>query len=114
MYVPVYRAGLPIETLAQRRDALLGWAYSPYRMNDLMAGILGSGGRQSLDSQHVSLRMHDGVEHGTDNLLYQSDPGEAGPGDPLFHQRRQIDFNGRPWLLIVDGYPGTPGPDDRP
>src|SRR5690606_40382139 len=86
MYVPVSRAGLPIETRAQRRDALLGWAYSPYRMSDLMAGILGPGERQSLDSQHVSLRIHDGVEHGPDNLLYQSDPGEAGPGDPLFHQ----------------------------
>ncbi|HLS98306.1 MAG TPA: CHASE domain-containing protein [Porticoccaceae bacterium] len=114
MYVPVYRAGLPIETLAQRRDALLGWAYSPYRMNDLMAGILGSGERQSLDSQHVSLRIHDGVEHGPDNLLYQSDPGEAGPGDPLFHQSRQIDFNGRPWLLTFDRDPGAPGLDYGP
>ncbi len=41
MYVPVYRTDIPRETVVQRRAALLGWVYSPYRMNDLMRGILG-------------------------------------------------------------------------
>jgi CHASE1-domain containing sensor protein len=40
MYAPVYRQGLPSDTVAQRRAALLGWVYSPYRMNDLLSGIL--------------------------------------------------------------------------
>ncbi len=29
MYVPIYRKGLPIETVEQRRAAILGWVYSP-------------------------------------------------------------------------------------
>ena len=41
MYVPVYRRGMPTETVEQRREALFGWVYSPYRMTDLMSGILG-------------------------------------------------------------------------
>lgn len=40
MYVPVYRHGLPHATPEQRRANLLGWAYAPFRMNDLMQGIL--------------------------------------------------------------------------
>ena len=42
MYVPVYHKGLPLETVAQRRAALQGWVYSPYRMKDLIKGILDS------------------------------------------------------------------------
>jgi len=41
MYVPVYRNNAPHETLAQRRANLLGWAFSPFRVNDLMGAILG-------------------------------------------------------------------------
>ncbi|MEI7672835.1 MAG: CHASE domain-containing protein, partial [Deltaproteobacteria bacterium] len=41
MYVPVYRKGMPTETVEQRRAAIYGWVYSPYRMNDLLRGILG-------------------------------------------------------------------------
>ncbi|MEI8312896.1 MAG: CHASE domain-containing protein [Verrucomicrobiota bacterium] len=41
MFVPVYRIDKPQETVAERRAALLGWVYSPYRMTDLMTGILG-------------------------------------------------------------------------
>ncbi|MEI8195531.1 MAG: CHASE domain-containing protein, partial [Phycisphaerae bacterium] len=40
MYVPVYDAKMPSTTRTQRRAALRGWVYSPYRMNDLMRGIM--------------------------------------------------------------------------
>ncbi len=37
---PCYRHGMTIDTAPHRRAALHGWVYSPYRMNDLMQGIL--------------------------------------------------------------------------
>jgi len=40
MYMPAYRKSMPIETIAQRRAALDGWVYSPFRMDDLLAGVL--------------------------------------------------------------------------
>ncbi|MEO5344806.1 MAG: CHASE domain-containing protein [Magnetococcus sp. YQC-9] len=43
MYLPVYRTGMPVDTLEARRQALLGFVYSPFRMRDLMEGILGHG-----------------------------------------------------------------------
>jgi CHASE1-domain containing sensor protein len=42
MYIPVYRPGMPTTTLEERRAALLGFVYSPFRANDFMNGILGS------------------------------------------------------------------------
>ncbi len=39
MYVPVYRRGLPIHTVAARRAALVGWVFCPFRMSDLMPVI---------------------------------------------------------------------------
>ena len=42
MYTPIYHRGAPIDTPAQRQRALRGFIYSPYRMGDLLEGILGS------------------------------------------------------------------------
>lgn len=39
MYVPVYRKNQPADTVEQRRNALLGWVYSPFRMNDLLNNL---------------------------------------------------------------------------
>ncbi|QJQ06834.1 hypothetical protein EJG51_014415 [Undibacterium piscinae] len=35
-----YRHSADIEFLEQRREELIGYVYSPFRMNDLMEGIL--------------------------------------------------------------------------
>ncbi len=41
MYVPVYRRGMVVDTVADRRAALKGFVYSPLRMNDFITGTLG-------------------------------------------------------------------------
>jgi CHASE1-domain containing sensor protein len=40
LYVPVYRKDMDINSVEQRRSAIQGWVYCPYRMNNLMSGIL--------------------------------------------------------------------------
>jgi len=70
MYVPVYRAGMPCETVAQRRAAITGWVYSPYRMNDLMQGILGRWGLA--DARRIRLEVFDGSLNRSAALLYDS------------------------------------------
>ena len=113
IYMPVYRVGQPTETVSQRRSALIGWAYSPYRMNDLMADILGD--RMSLDSEHVLLRIHDGGQEGPDTLMFDSGPEYATSAtDPLFRTRRHIDFDGHRWLLSFDRSPDAPPLDLGP
>ena len=100
MYVPVYRNGAPISTVEQRRSALVGWVYSPYRMNDLMVGILGDW--EQHEGKTVDLAIYDGSEATHANLLLDNQPTRATDVHSLFYQQRTIDFNGHPWLLELD------------
>ena len=109
MYVPVYRPGLPTGTAAQRRTALLGWVYSPYRMTDLMQGILG--GEDRPYSQSAELAIYDGDRIAPETLLYDSHP--AGATNDRAAPRATIlplDFNGHRWTLLVARPPGYPSP----
>ena len=100
MYVPVYRKGAPISTVEQRRSALVGWTYSPYRMNDLMTGILADW--FNLEGKNISLAIYDGREATPASLLFASQPGSTADVPSLFYQQRTIDFNGHQWLLAFD------------
>lgn len=42
LYLPIYRNGLPTTTVAERRLALDGFVYCALRINDFMAGTLGT------------------------------------------------------------------------
>jgi len=97
MYVPVYRNDVAIDTVEQRRAALLGWAYSPYRMKDLLEGLLASWDDHK--AKQVDLHIYDGLEPKADSLLYEAHQGGTHQIDPLTFQRRTIDFNGKQWLL---------------
>jgi hypothetical protein len=46
---------MPTKTIEERRAAIVGWVYSPYRMNDLMDGILGHWDRR--DNNRINLEV---------------------------------------------------------
>ncbi|RZT90024.1 PAS domain S-box-containing protein [Azospira oryzae] len=69
LYMPVYRPGQPLETTAQRRQALLGFVYSPFRMGDLMTDILGHWGRE------LDFEIYDGAPFSEANRLYATRSG---------------------------------------
>ncbi|HOG24424.1 MAG TPA: CHASE domain-containing protein, partial [Candidatus Omnitrophota bacterium] len=99
MYVPVYRSGVPLDSVEQRRNALMGWIYSPYRMKDLMQGILG----KRLWEKRWSLRLQlfDGPEASPESLLFEDGPlseTSSLPGATFFHEM-PIDFRGNVWTL---------------
>jgi PAS domain S-box-containing protein len=99
MYVPVYRMGAPHATVAERRAAILGWVYSPYRMGDLMDGMLGAGSDKHLEN--LDLCIFDGNSADPAALLYPcDDTGEHPPqADDRRSRRMTIDAAGRQWLL---------------
>ncbi|TRZ69175.1 MAG: PAS domain S-box protein [Rhodocyclaceae bacterium] len=101
MYVPVYRNKAVMATLEQRRAALIGWAYSPYRMNDLIGGILGKG--LSHEWKIDALAIYAGREASPGHLLFSSQTVVLNNAHSLLYQLRTMDFNGSQWLLIFDG-----------
>jgi PAS domain S-box-containing protein len=102
MYVPVYRAQQVLETPAHRWAALRGFVYSPYRMNDLMRGVLRE--RQLV----VDFVIHDGMVAADDAVMYRSQddhPRPAGAGDPMFRAERNIDMYGQMWTVAIESRP---------
>lgn len=92
MYLPVYHQGLPVDTLEQRWAALQGFVYSPYRMEDLMAGILGQ------RNLNVRFAIHTGAEDDDSQLLFSSHPQVIDDADEFFIQR-QMPLYGQTWTL---------------
>ena len=100
LYVAVYQKGMPLNTVHQRRQALTGWVYSPYRMDNLIEGILG----QRSDDFH--LHIYDQNDSNSENIIYDNTAsGESEPHSILIHHSVEIELAGRIWLLNFDGLP---------
>jgi signal transduction histidine kinase len=98
LYLPVYRdpqgrLSGPAQDLHPER--LWGWVYAPFRVNDLMTGILGA------DTGSLAFRIADGGPA----AFYASDAAStASPGSrPLLHRTRPLDFGGRTWTIDYIG-----------
>ncbi|MCQ4287466.1 CHASE domain-containing protein [Pseudomonas stutzeri] len=98
MYVPVYRQGVLIDSPEKRMQALRGFVYSPYRMDDLMRGILG------VADPNISLRIYAGPQEQAEQLIFASrnlPPAEAS----RYSQTLRLDLYGQTWTLNLQSLP---------
>ena len=93
MYLPVYRDGELAGTVDQRRHAIVGWVYAPFRMDDLMKGL---GGAHSTD---LEVEIHDGDPAGAASLLYRSPNASDHPA--RLRASAQIIPGGRTWTITM-------------
>lgn len=100
MYVPIYRSGQPIDTVEQRWKAIKGYVYSPYRMDDLMAGIFN---RQQMQ---VEFQLFDGHSTAQQDAMYNSDFSEQDFSNSLYRQQEIMPAFGRSWTILVSGREG--------
>ena len=99
MYVPVYRPEMPVNTVEQRRNAIIGWVYSPYRMNDLMKGILGRWDK--IEQKRIRMQIYDD-SLSVSSILYDSQKKEFKNSDESSFPKLTIpvEFNGKKWVLL--------------
>lgn len=97
IYVPVYRRGMPISTVSERRSALLGFAYSPFRVDDLMDGVL-----SREEDANLSFEIFAGAT--PIPLLRRSNPGKDGYRSRL-RATRLMDVAGVPVSFIYSERP---------
>lgn len=97
-YLPVYKRGAEVNTIEERKEAFLGWVYSPFRANDLMYGILGS------EDLNYQFEIYDGNELKTDALLFDSDTicHLSSNIVPIFSSTINVDIQGRPWTIYFE------------
>lgn len=67
LYIPIFRQGMPVGTVAERRAALTGFVYGVFRAGDLMRGILGEG------MKWLNFALYDDGEASSANLIFHAD-----------------------------------------
>jgi signal transduction histidine kinase/CHASE1-domain containing sensor protein/CheY-like chemotaxis protein len=102
IYMPIYRKNAPTSNEAERRKALVGFVYSPYRIDDFLHPVVIE------KAQDVTFRVFDGPEAKPDNLL--SAPDNEVAREPMFSDTRQMDVAGRTWTFV---YATKPAFDKR-
>ncbi len=103
MYCPVYKKNQQIETVAQRRNAIFGWVYSPFRMTDLFQNIVSND--HDFDMTYLHMHVYDGNDINEEKLLYQNK--KDSPNDPpvLFQYKTQLNFYGAIWTINFQQFP---------
>ncbi len=103
MYLPLYRSGHSTATVEERRAALQGFVYSPFRMRDLMRGIIGS------ETPSVDFHLLEGASVETTQPIFAHlrHPGAAAmERQPRFDTTRPLQVGGHTWFLRVHSTPG--------
>jgi len=108
IYAPVYRKQKDeqISSQAELRSVLLGFVYSPYRLDEFLAPITA---QQHFD---VSFRVYDGDEK-PDNLLYDSGDADTSH-NPRFRFSDTEEVAGRHWTIAYATKPSFEGPSNQP
>ncbi|MCX6279811.1 MAG: CHASE domain-containing protein, partial [Bacteroidetes bacterium] len=96
MYVPVYRNGMPVNTVEQRRAAIKGWVYSPHRMIDLMQGILGRW--DTIIQSRIHFQVYDSVIS-ANSLLYDSQINDRMKHTDNYSVTLHVDFHNKNLIL---------------
>lgn len=90
MYLPLYKKGLKTNSVEDRRNALDGFVYSPFRMRDLIDKIL-------LRSSVLEFEIYDGNNVSDSALLYRTPQYDSYATS--FHTIKKLNVNGREWLV---------------
>ncbi|MGH8728665.1 MAG: CHASE domain-containing sensor histidine kinase [Burkholderiales bacterium] len=105
MYLPLYKKKAAHESVEERRAALQGYVYAPFRMRELMQQIW------SEHARDVDLAIYDGEQPGRESLLYSSNEGKPRRG--LFASELPIEIEGSTWFLRIDSSPTFEAAIDR-
>ena len=98
IYVPVYRTGLPHSTVTERRSALIGFSYAPFRAHDLLRNVF------SEDNKDVEIELYD--EFITpDNLIFDSYIVHSNARIGRQQALLPIEFGGHRWEALFRSRP---------
>lgn len=101
MYLPVYRSGSLPQTVAARRASLRGWVYAPFRMKDLMSGVLGA----DSDAALFDIAIYDGASASDAEARMYGSNADAGRRHARFSTFRHVAQFGRQWTFVIHSQP---------
>ena len=103
VYLPIYQKGEPLETVAERRNALRGFIVGRFISEELLDGIF----KGSFDPA-IDFEVYDGEDTSSSPLLYDRDgikrAGERG-NESLFSKESSVEVAGHEWSLYFATLP---------
>ncbi len=106
MYLPIYQHNKPHTTLIERRENLVGWVYAPFRIHDLMLGIMGPHFGEVGNT--IAFDIYDGDKAAPDKLIYdfQAHTGMPVNGDQaVFSSLKHVNIGGHIWTIKIHSLP---------
>jgi signal transduction histidine kinase len=97
VYVPIYRTGASIQTVEERRQALVGFVFSPFQPVALFSDI-------GDEMPSVAFEVYDGALPQPAALLHRSADRTGALG---YQSTRLVHVAGREWLMILTSLGGT-------
>lgn len=103
MYVPVYAKGAKIDTEEERRQNLVGYVYSPFRVHELMNGIV-----SNEETSDVHFEIFEAPEYNDNTLLYDSNNVRhynETKNKSQFTTLKILNFGDKKWYVFYDTTP---------
>ncbi len=99
IYVPVYKNG-PINTIAERRSAIVGWVFCPFRMDDLMRSVLAKSNLE--EGEDIRVKIYDDGTIAQKSLLFDSHKNriKSSRNSNIKTRRLSIFFDHKKWTLV--------------
>jgi signal transduction histidine kinase/ActR/RegA family two-component response regulator len=99
MFVPVYK-NAPINTIAERREAIIGWVFSGFRIDDFIKSVLGD--RFLKDKTNIRLQIYDNDTISQKAILFDNQKNDLKNNNESKVRTRKLPvlFNGKRWTLV--------------
>jgi PAS domain S-box-containing protein len=113
IFIPIYKSGMPVATVDQRRTALTGYLGSPFRANDFFNQILEVEG---LENQSVAFEVYDGDLNDSKALIYKSNEfkeNDQGLQDLPEAKSVKISAGNHQWTVLLKPLRGFQSPSSR-
>ena len=96
IYLPIYSTSVTPESIDKRRETLSGFVYAPFKINDILLGIIGT------DSNSlINFKVYDGDKPEVAMLLYDSQSLKNSTTNyiPRYISHRHINIAGHTWTI---------------
>ena len=102
MFLPLYRPGVPSNTIDEKKNALYGFVGSPFRTYDLFGSVFKE------NNDDIDVEIYDGYKFDLDNLLYDYNHRPhflVRNFAPQFKMIKQVNVGGEVFILHTHSLP---------
>ncbi len=97
MYLPIYHNGTNTNNILERQKNIVGWVYSPFRVDDLMDGLFGE------YAKDLDVKIFDGKGISNEALMFDSNHSNTKPLDSS--RIMEVQIANHPWTIQIQPLP---------